>query len=63
MKESHRKRLLVVSDITLFYRFTVLQAMRLFTYFRPAFENVDAFPLHNFATIKHGALLNQHKLQ
>ena len=58
MKESDRKRPLAVSDITLFDRFTVLHAMRLFTSFRPAFENVDAFSLQNFASIKHCALAN-----
>ena len=51
-KESDQKRPLAVSDITLFYRFTVLHAMQLFTSFWPAFDNVDAFPSQNFASIK-----------
>ena len=45
-----------------FYRFTVLHAMWLFTSFWPAFENVDAFPLQNFASVKHCALANQHNV-
>ena len=63
MKESDQKRPLAVSDITLFYRFTVLHTMRLFTSFRPAFENVDAFPLQNFALVQFSTLCSSKPTQ
>ena len=36
--------------------------MWLFTSFWPAFENVDTFPLQNFASVEHYALANQHNV-